>query len=161
MNPLDLIDSARQRAGGVVPLPRGRPRQTDLQRAVSDVYYAMFHTLAACCADMLVGAGYVARRRPEWRQIYRALEHGFASRQCSNRRALAQFPLEIQRFGRKFAETQQLRHLADYDPDATFARRDVVQLINETERIIAEFNDAPADRRRAFAVHVLFRTRAN
>ncbi len=160
MNPSDLIDSARQRAGGVAPFQRGRPRQTDLQRAVSDAYYAMFHTLATCCADLLIGIGYAARRLPEWRQIYRALEHGYARQQCSNRRALAQFPAEIQRFGRHFAEAQQLRHLADYDPDTTLAREDVLQLIDETERIIAAFNAAPADRRRAFAVHVLFRTRA-
>ena len=160
MNPSDLIDSARQRAGGIAPFPRGRPRQTDLQRAVSDSYYAIFHTLAASCADLLIGTGYVARRRPEWRQVYRALEHGYARQQCNNRRALAQFPAEIQRFGRHFAEAQQLRHLADYDPDTTLAREDVLQLIDETERIIAGFNGAPADRRRAFAVHVLFRNRA-
>ena len=160
MNPSDLIDSARRRAGGVSP-GRGRPRQTDLQRAVSDAYYAMFHTLAACCADMLIGVGYAARRRPEWRQIYRALEHGYARRQCSKNAALAQYPMAIRRFGGHFSETQLLRHTADYDPDATFVREDVLQIIDETERIIAEFNDAPADRRRAFAVHVLFRTRAN
>lgn len=160
MNPPDLIDSARQRAGGFSPGP-GRPRQTDLQRAVSDVYYAMFHTLAACCANLLIGAGYAARRRPEWRQIYRSLEHGYARRQCSNSAVIAQFPQEIQLFAQHFSETQRLRHMADYDPDTAFMRDGVLQLIDETERIIAEFNDAPADRRRAFAVHVLFRTRAN
>ena len=159
MNPPDLIDSARRRAGGVSP-GRGRPRQTDLQRAVSDTYYAMFHALAACCADMLIGTGYVGRRRPEWRQIYRALEHGYARRQCSNNAALAQFSQEIRLFTWHFTDTQRLRHLADYDPDATFVREDVLQIIDETERIIADFNSAPADRRRAFAVHVLFRTRA-
>ena len=159
MNPPDLIDSARRRAGGVSP-GRGRPRQTDLQRAVRDTYYAMFHALAACCADMLIGTGYLARRRPEWRQIYRALEHGYARRQCSNNAALAQFSQEIRLFTWHFTDTQRLRHLADYDPDATFVREDVLQIIDETERIIVDFNGAPADRRRAFAVHVLFRTRA-
>ena len=159
MNPLDLIDSARQRAGGFSP-GRGRPRQTDLKRAVSGAYYAIFHTLSACCADMLIGTGYIARRRPEWRQIYRALEHGYARRQCNNSTAIAQFPQEIQLFAWHFSETQLLRHLADYDPDTTLTRDDVLQLVDETERIIAGFNNAPADRRRAFAVHVLFRTRA-
>ena len=160
MNPSDLIDSARQRAGGGSSPGRGRPRQTDLQRAVSDTYYAMFHTLAACGADLLIGTGYLARRRPEWRQIYRALEHGYARRRCSDSAALAQFPQEIQLFAWHFAETQRLRHLADYDPDSNFTRRDLIQLINETERIVAAFNTAPADHRRAFAVHVLFRTRS-
>ena len=159
MDPTDLIDSARQRAGGVAPFPRGRPRQTDLQRAVSDTYYAMFHTLATCGANTLVGTRSAARRQPEWCQIYRALEHGFARQQCSNQRALARFPPAIRRFGSHFAESQQLRHLADYDPDSSFTRREVLQFINETEEIIQAFDRAPADRRRAFAVHVLFRTR--
>lgn len=161
MNPSDLIDSARQRAGGVAPFPRGRPRQTDLQRAVSDAYYAMFHALATCCANTLVGTSHVARRQPEWRQIYRALEHGYARQQCSNHRALARFPPAIQRFGRHFTGSQQLRHLADYDPDSSFTRREVLQFINETEQIIQAFEHVPAGQRRAFAIHVLFRTRAN
>ena len=160
MDPTDLIDSARQRAGGVAPFPRGRPRQTDLQRAVSDTYYAMFHTLATCGADTLAGTGYTARRQPEWRQIYRALEHGHARRQCSNNQVLAQFPAPIRRFGRHFADIQQLRHLADYDPDTRLAREEVLQLIDETEEIIQAFDAVPVDRRRAFAIHVLFRTRA-
>ena len=83
----------------------------------------------------------------------------FARRQCSNNRALAQFPASIRQFGRHFADTQQLRHLADYDPDTSLTRDEVLQLIDETEEIIQAFNRAPADRRRAFAVHVLFRTR--
>lgn len=160
MNPSDLIDSARQRAGGVAPFPRGRPRQTDLQRAVSDTYYAMFHALATCGANTLVGTGYGARRQPEWRQIYRALEHGYARQQCSNQRALAQFPPAIRQFGRHFAGSQQQRHLADYDPDTNLTRDEVLQLIDETTEIIQAFNRAPANRRRAFAIHVLFRTRA-
>ena len=160
MNPSDLIDSARQRAGGVAPFPRGRPRQTDLQRAVSDAYYAMFHALATCCANTLVGTSYIVRRQPEWRRIYRALEHGYARQQCSNQRALAHFPPAIRQFARHFAGSQQLRHLADYDPDARLTRDEVLQLIDETEEIIQAFNRAPADRRRAFAIHVLFRTRA-
>ena len=159
MNPTDLIDSARQRAGGISQPRLGRPRQTDLQRAVSDTYYAMFHTLAGCCANTLVGTSYVARRQPEWRQIYRALEHGHARRQCSNHRALAQFPPEIQRFGEHFVDTQRLRHQSDYNPESSLTRREVLRLIGETEAIIQAFDRAPADRRRAFAIHVLFRTR--
>ena len=160
MDPTDLIDSARQRASGTFPAGRGRPRQTDLQRAVSDTYYAMFHSLAACGANTLAGTGYIARRQPEWRQIYRALEHGYARQRCSNHRELAQFPPEIQRFGQHFVYTQRLRHQADYDPDGNLTRRELLQLVNETEEIIQAFETAPADRRRAFAIHVLFRTRA-
>ena len=158
MNPADLIDSARQRAGGVRPRP-GRPRQTDLQRAVSDAYYALFHTLAICCSDTLVGTGYY-RQQPEWRQVYRSLEHGYARRQCGDSRIMSQFPLEIRQFAEHFANAQLQRHLADYDPDTRLGRREVLRLIDETEQIINDFNRSPFHRRRAFAVRVLFRTRA-
>ena len=160
MNLVDLIYSARQRASGMSQSGLGRPRQADLQRAVSDIYYAMFHTLATCNANSLVRTGYVARRQPEWRQIYRALEHGYARQQCSNHRALAQFPPEIQRFAEHFVDARRLRHQADYDPESKLTRREVLCLIDETEEIIRAFDHALPDRRRVFAVHVPFRTRA-
>ena len=54
---------------------------------------------------------------------------------------------------------QRERHTADYDPDATFYRADVLDLIDETERTITVFEEAEARDRRAFAVFVLFRLR--
>ena len=35
------------------PWPTGRPRQSDLKRAISTAYYALFHALALMCADIL------------------------------------------------------------------------------------------------------------
>ena len=159
MNPTDLLNCARQRAGLASPLSLGRPRQTDLQRAVSDIYYAMFHALATACANTLAGANYNARRQPEWRRIYRSLEHGYVRRQCNDRTAMAQFPPEIRRFAQHFTVVQREREKADYDPESNLTRREVLRLINETEEIIAAFDRTPADRRRAFAIHVLFRNR--
>ena len=64
---------------------RGRPRQTELRRAVSAAYYALFHTLANSCATTLVGSTRANRDQTAWRQTYRSLEHGHAQRQCDNR----------------------------------------------------------------------------
>ena len=72
---------------------------------------------------------------------------------------MSHFPPEIQRFAQHFTVAQRQRHQADYDPDSNLTRREVLRLINETEQIIQAFDRAPADRRRAFAIHVLFRTR--
>ena len=159
MSPQDLISIARHLAGGGVGGSRGRPRQTDLCRAVSAAYYAMFHTLARCGADLLAGATRAMRNEPAWEQTYRALEHGHARNQCRNQSAMAQFTLETQRFGRHFVAMQRHRHYADYAPVTDFNRSVVMALVDETERVIAAFNDAPAGDRRAFAIHVLFRTR--
>ncbi len=159
MSPQDLISIARHLAGGGVGGSRGRPRQTDLCRAVSAAYYAMFHTLARCGADLLAGATRVIRNESAWEQTYRALEHGHAKNQCSNQSVIRQFPVEIQDFGGHFIDLQRQRHYADYAPNTDYHRLAVVSLIDETERVIAQFNTAPTGERRAFAIHVLFRTR--
>lgn len=157
MNPGDLIRNARHLATGGGRM--GRPRQTDLCRAISATYYAMFHMAARCGADMVAGATRVRRNQSAWEQTYRALEHGHARNQCSNQLAMARFPTEIQDFGDQFVEMQRRRHHADYAPETDYRRSDVMRFIDETERVIAAFNRLPVEDRRAFAIHVLFRTR--
>ena len=156
MNPQDLIRSARRQAGGA---GRGRPRQTDLCRAVSSAYYAMFHTLARCGADLLAGATRSARSQPAWAQTYRALEHGHALNQCRNRAVVDRFPPAIQDFARHFVMMQRYRHYADYTPTTDFVRSRVMPLIDQTEQVISQFNDVPVRDRRAFAIYILFRLR--
>ena len=51
MSSPDLIDAARTLAES----GRGRPTQARLRRAVSTGYYALFHTLAASAANLLIG----------------------------------------------------------------------------------------------------------
>lgn len=159
MNSGDLIRIARHLAAGSVGSRRGRPRQTDLCRAVSATYYAMFHALAQCCADLVAGSSHAARSQPAWRQTYRALEHGLARSQCDNQVMMRRFPLEIREFGRVFVEMQRERHAADYDPDIAFSRSRVVQLIGLADYAITRFNTVDRGQRRAFSVYVLFRHR--
>ena len=157
MNPQDLISGARLLARGNGR--RGRPRQADLCRAVSTAYYALFHTLAGCGADLIAGATRRSRSHPAWEQTYRALEHGHARNQCRNTSVMARFPLEVQDFARWFVEVQRYRHYADYAPITALTRTEVVRMVDATENIIAQFNAAPAGDRRAFAIYVLFRVR--
>ena len=159
MNSRDLIRIARHLASGGVSERRGRPRQTDLCRAVSAAYYALFHALAQSCADTLAGSTPVNRTRPGWRQTYRALEHGLARRQCANRAGMSRFAPEIRYFGELFVELQRLRHNADYDPGITFDRSRVMQMIDQITRAVAGFEAADRGQRRDFAIYVLFRRR--
>ena len=159
MNPDDLIRIARHLAVGGVSDGRGRPRQADLCRAVSTAYYALFHALARCCADMLVGSAVARRRQGTWDRMYRALEHGLAKNQCNDQQQMRLFPPGIQDFGRHFVGMQRFRHQADYAPNGTFSRSQALELINECERVIADLRSAPTIDQRAFAVHVLFRPR--
>lgn len=159
MNPGDLLRIARHLAAGSIGSGRGRPRQTDLCRAVSAAYYAMFHALAQCCADLLAGTS-PAHRNPEaWRQTYRALEHGLARSQCSNQAAMRRFPPEIRQFAEVFVTMQRGRQEADYDPVMTFSRSQVIGFIDQVSETIAGFNAADRGQRRAFSLYVLFRRR--
>ena len=146
MIPEDLIAVARGLARGFVGGARGRPRQTDLCRATSAAYYAMFHTLARCCADTLVGATPAIRNGPAWTQTYRALEHGYAKNQCV-RPAMGGFPPEIQAFGRAFSEMQRNRTIADYATESALTRAEAMWLIDWTEEVIADFANVPASDR--------------
>ena len=163
MDPFELLRIAEHLASGGAGSGRGRPPQAELRRAVSAAYYAMFQALAACCADMLVGATRANRSQQAWRQTYRSLEHGFAKNQCANQGMMGRFPQPIQDFARLFVYMQRRRHIADYDPDPEqengFARENVIRLIHETSRTISDFQDVDAGNRRAFSVFVLLRFR--
>lgn len=146
--PLDYIRSARKLIG------RGhsrRPRQSDLRRAISTAYYAMFHTLCINCADCLIGGTRAARSDRAWRQAYRAIEHGFAKSQCKNGSILARFPREVEDFAQAFVTLQEKRHDADYDPFARFSLTDAINAIDQAEGAIRGFKGVSISDRRAFA----------
>lgn len=148
----DLLDIARR-------LVDGTPSQTDLRRAVSSIYYAVFHAIAQSNADTLAGDEVQSRDQIAWRQAYRALEHGYGARRCQNAQSSPQFSEPIKTLAAHFVDMQSRRHRADYDPDETFTTQEVVSIIAETIGYIAAFRAAPERERRAFAVYVLMRDR--
>ena len=154
----DLLNTADDLVSGAAG--NRRPRQSNLRRAVSTAYYAMFHCLASCCANSFVGGPNADRSKPAWRQAYRALEHGLARSNCKNKSFISKFPREIENFANAFVALQEKRHLADYDPSARFSKHEVRREIAAARAIIEGFQAVRAKHRRAFAVYVLFRTRA-
>ena len=150
MNSGDLIETAR----GLAELSPRRPSQTNLRRAVSTAYYAMFHCLASTAADLLIGRS----RTPAWHQVYRALEHGRARNACLQKRVMRSFPAEVRDFAEAFVTLQNNRHLADYALDAkSYRKSDVVDEIKAVESTIGRFEGTNVEARRSFAAHVLFR----
>ena len=161
MDPDDLLLIAHQLATGVVGNRRGRPRQAELRRAVSTAYYALFHTLARCGADLVAGSTKQHRSQRAWQQAYRALDHGETRKRCTQKVRLAGFPPEIQVFAAVFVRLQKLRHWADYDPLSMFYRSVVLQWIEEVDNSISGFNSVARAERKAFAVYVLLKQRSD
>lgn len=148
----DLLDIALR-------LAQGSPNQTDLRRAISSVYYSVFHSICQSNADSMLGDNPQDRDQGAWRQTYRALEHGYANRRCRSAQSNSRFSPAVQNLARHFVEMQNLRHQADYDPDEIFFIQDVLTSISETNSYISAFLAAPEMERRAFAVYVLMRDR--
>jgi len=154
VSPDDLLSMAEGLATGVVSRGRGRPRRTDLNRAISSIYYALFHTLAAYGADLLVGRTKGTRSEPAWQQAYRSLEHGKARQQCERKKYISKFPGEVEDFASLFSQMQRLRHLADYHPDASFSRLEVLRWLDLSRNAINDLNSVPDRDLRAFAVYL-------
>ena len=74
---------------------------------------------------------------------------------------MSAFSWQVQAFARRFILMQQERNHADYDPLSGFTREEVLLLIQETETVIKYFRNASPSDRRAFAAHVLLRSRRN
>ena len=105
MNWEDLIAIARALAGGAVSPQTGRPRRAELNRAVSTIYYAAFHTLANNNADTLIGSGSQARSDPAWELAYRTIDHRSARARCQHP-GMSRFPAQIREMAALFASLQ-------------------------------------------------------
>jgi hypothetical protein len=111
-------------------MEKGKPRQTSLRRAVSSAYYALFHALAALCANELVG---YTKPWDVYAPIYRTLEHGKAKEVFKR---IVQRGPNIAVIGRTFILMQESRYSADYDPSPfPFGRAETLDLIQTRQTI--------------------------
>ena len=153
MLPPDFIKAALD----LVEANDGKPRQANLRRAISTAYYALFHAMAKCCADTLIGGAGSVKSKEAWLQTYRALQHGAAKSACSTAKIIGLFPQEIQDFANLFVTMQTKRHSADYNPHAPKLFKSAVLLdIQQVETVIEGLKLAPVKDRRAFAALVIF-----
>ena len=153
MEHADLLSGARY----LIDRHTGKPKQADLKRAHSAIYYALFHVLAKNCADMLIGGKGADRSPAAWRQTYRALDHGAAKSQCDATQVMILFPKNVQDFGNAFRSMQSKRHAADYDPLHRLTKSEVLNDLLTAKAVITDFLKVPPKDRRAFAAWVIFK----
>lgn len=146
----ELLDTARK-------LLVGATSESDLRRAVSTTYYAIFHHLSQCCCDLLVQDETLGSANY---QVYRSIEHGLARAACVECVAPGKgFPASIVTYANAFTRLQGRRHAADYDPSARFNPITAQHLINRCEQAMAAFDAEQERHRRAFAILVALRKR--
>ena len=167
LNPDHLLELANEEAQlhGA-----GAPRQAVLRRAVSSAYYALFHALMGCAAQVFVPAGY-------WKSrvlFYRALDHRTTRERCrrAGQNPLPQaesaffdfetgsFPDSLRFVANEFVRLQELRHRCDYDPDFKIAKEQVVDAIATARSAVDKlWAESPAYRV-PFLSYLLFGLRA-
>ena len=153
----DLIATARLLT--TTPHPNTQPLQDSLRRAISTAYYAMFHALTSSNADCLAGAPHDPLTGHAWSRIYRGLNHSAAKRNLLQDQGL--FSPQVQQFAEVFAELQDERHQADYNPSKTFTLPETAAWINRAEAAIEGFVQTDADERKIVAIQSLIGRRAN
>lgn len=151
---INLIGTARK----LVPQSGGRPTQADLRRGISTAYYAVFHALAKCAADNLVGATKKSRPNKAWVEVYRGLGHGTCKQACRKANQI-NFPDDIHTFADEFVQLHAAREDADYDPYVR-PKLDTARLhIDVAEKCINLLNSAPKKDKIAFVAWVLITSR--
>jgi hypothetical protein len=136
------------------------PSDSDLRRAASTAYYALFHHLCDSFSSIVLhpeGEEFVRARQ----QTYRYIDHRTARRSCEEARYPARnFPAGIVRFAETFIGLQRLRLEADYDPAAIFNEESVRISVDEAERAIAAYASESIEAQRAFAIFVALRAKS-
>ena len=146
MNSEHLIEIALTLAQG----EGTKPRQAELRRAVSTAYYAMFHCICQNFADVLAGAAPNNRNNVAWIQAYRSLSHHQILSCCTRKDIQKDFPSDILWFRETLNRMQLQRYIADYNPNHTFFRSQVLKEIEDARDAIIAFNSAKLSDRKAF-----------
>ena len=138
------------------------PSGESVRRAVSTAYYALFHALVGDAAERFVGA---APTSVAFEVIYRGFNHADINRvfvavdkptlsdayKRRLRRQAASRP--IRDFAETFIATQELRHLADYNPLIDIAQSEAADLIDGVGAALPNLANAdPQEKADLFAI---------
>lgn len=117
---------------------KGRPPHTDLRRAVSACYYALFHQLCLISVESVMPMAPPSVRRG----LIRHIDHGTLRQLCSNVAdktnvwpSLSGNP-RVQQVCRDFVDLYGVRQRADYDHSASFSRPEVINLIQRSSQSV-------------------------
>jgi hypothetical protein len=162
-NPEHLLERAE---ASLTPRPDGTVRPTDIRRAISDSYYAAFHTILIAAADAVIRP----RRRESgsYSLAYRSLDHRTlrdlcitAQQSTPSRKFQPHIPEggfcpAIRSAARDFLFLQSQRNTADYDPNFEPTPVDAGSAVETARDALAGWHAAPATERETFLHLLLF-----
>jgi len=127
---------------------RGRPTATNLRRAVSAAYYALFHQVSLIAAASVMPSVSPSVRRDHARRV----DHGPLNGLCAaigggkgDWKNLHENE-KLRQICNDFVDLYGARHRADYDHNATFTKQEALELILRSEqslRAVARLRSTP------------------
>lgn len=151
IDPGELIASSRK-------LLDGKPSEADMRRAVSAAYCALFHHRSMHFSAILIRPAPTAFTRA-WLPVYRYPDHGPAKQRCMET-AKHGFPVAFVRYALIFADLQQRRIDADYNPVLAVTQQDAEAAISTSEQTMALFDAERPDHQRAFVLFLCLRPKS-
>lgn len=137
-----------------------KPQLTDLRRAVSTAYYAVFS--AACASVTIALCGPRSGRRANekvWDAVYRSIGHEqLIGALLKGAKQSQSFGPSLAKFAPRAAKLKELRHKSDYDPAYRLTRQDALSHIDEAESALADLGMASAEEQHSFAISLLVKT---
>ncbi|KMO15158.1 hypothetical protein [Methylobacterium platani] len=143
-----------------------RPRPTDLRRAVSAAYYAVFHAGLIAAADAF--SGKADRESAAYGLVYRSVDHAKMKALCQEiikQKPSTKFqkyrPTEgwdpfLVGYSEAFITLKEQRMLADYDPGYRIAPAEVEVYISTARSAVDRLDSANGASKRVFLMLLLF-----
>jgi hypothetical protein len=139
--------------------------ETDLRRAVSDTYYAVFHFTLQAAADKVFGA--TSRSAPIYELVYRSVDHRAFVALCktitTQPNKVTGVPTsglgDIASYSGIVASLYEQRILADYSTACPYTSTQVQLHISNARQAISWFQAAYPEQRDCFLVNLLFKAR--
>ena len=160
-DPDELLAQADALAG------KPSPTQTDLRRAISSAYYAVFHFCLAAAADMVFGAA--ARPTAGYSVAYRSVDHARLRGLCEQLKGAKpqnDVPIipaggygRMADFARLAGSLYEERISADYDPSRSYTAAEVRVVISNARQAITWFRSCTEEQQEAFLTMLLFKQR--
>lgn len=124
----------------------GRPRQADLKRLVSTMYYALFHALIETGSHLIspdVVRSLVLRcySHKNMKDVSRKFSETANLQNLPDKIGIIvrSSPQDLQDIARLFVSLQQSRHDADYNYDSVFTKHEVIALYSELKDLLGKW----------------------
>ena len=166
LNPDHLFDQADKLSA---PPAGGAPRQADLRRAISSVFYGVFHAVLTKATDDIVGR--TKRHTPRYALVYRSINHRSLRTLCEDIvkpklpdkyrkfEPKGGFGSDLEALATALIELYEKRHAADYDPLYRISMSDAVLVAKTGRTALDRFKGANRTKRKAFLSLVVFSPR--